>query len=425
MPNSYKTPGVYVEEIPARVPGIAGVPTALPAFIGYTEFAAEGAYRQPVPIASPAEYAAQFGGAAPEGSAFNLAVQIGLFYANGGGACLVFSAGSYWEGQAPDAPAQPATDWQLATPDAGPLIAALAMAGETSGVTMLVMPEACLLASPEYARVIQALLQQAGTLQDRVAILDLPGCTTATDFAGLQKGRADLVAAVMPLAQFASYGAAYAPALKLLDANTPPGEFLTPPSGAIAGIWARSDATQGVWQAPANIAVTGVADLAYLMHDDEQGVFNVPADGVAVDIIRAFVGRGLLVWGARTLDGNSEDFRYVPVRRTVTYVEQSVKAGLQAVVFEPNAPATWGWAKAMVEDFLTGLWRQGGLQGAVPGDAFSVSCGMGSTMTSQDVINGLLRVQIRMALVRPAEFMILIIEQTMMQPSSQEAPLIA
>jgi phage tail sheath protein FI len=423
MPNSYKTPGVYVEEIPSYPPSIAGVATALPAFIGYTEFAADGAYGRPVPVTSLLDYAARFGGAAPDGPGFNLATQIGLFYANGGGTCLVVSAGSYWEGQSPDAKPEQTSGWQLAAPDADPLIAALAAAGKASGVTMLVAPEACLLALADNARVIQAMLLQAGTLQDRVAILDLPGCMAATDFATLQQGRAALVAALAPVAQYASYGAAYAPALKLLDASAPPAPdappraFLTPPSGAIAGIWAQNDATQGVWDAPANIAVAGAVGLAYLMHDDEQGAFNTPVDGVAVDIIRSFAGRGLLVWGARTLDGNSNDYRYIPVRRTLNYVEQSVRLALQAVIFEPNAPITWARVKAMVENFLTGLWREGGLQGAKPSDAFFVSCGMGSTMTSEDVLNGILRVQIDMALVRPAEFVVLAIEQAMQSDS--------
>ncbi|WP_342250857.1 phage tail sheath family protein [Sphingomonas sp. OTU376] len=422
--RSYKTPGVYVDEIPSPVPEVQGVITAMPVFIGFTEFAAFGAYGEPVRISSAREFAFRFGGMPPAGAAFQLAVQIGLFFANGGASCLVISAGSYWEGRAPEAAPEATGDWRLAAPAADALLAALAVAGEVVEITMLVVPEACLLSMPDHARLIQAMLRQAGTLRNRMAILDLPGCIQATDLPALRQGRADLAAALAAVAEFASYGAAYAPALKLQYPGGPGADLVTPPSGAVAGVWARSDLAKGVWVPPAGVQFEvvadpqsgGVADLAFRMGGDEQGDFNAPLDGVAVDILRFIPGYNLVVWGARTLDGNSDDWRYLAVRRACIYVEQSIGRAMQAFAFEPNNSSTWGRVKAMVENFLATLWQAGALQGAKPSDAFFVSVGLGTTMTAQDVVAGRLRLEIGVAIAHPAEFILLAIEQEM-QPA--------
>jgi len=120
-----------------------------------------------------------------------------------------------------------------------------------------------------------------------------------------------------------------------------------------------------------------------------------------------------LVWGARTLDGNSQDWRYIPVRRTVIYIEQSIKNLLEPYVFSANTQATWTAVKAMAENFLTGLWRDGGLAGATAQDAFFVQVGLGSTMTNEDILNGFMNMTIGVAITRPAEFIILTFQQQM------------
>jgi phage tail sheath protein FI len=122
---------------------------------------------------------------------------------------------------------------------------------------------------------------------------------------------------------------------------------------------------------------------------------NLPLNGKAVNAIRDFVGRGTLVWGARTLDGNSNDYRYIQVRRTLVYIEQSIKAALDPFVFAPNDGQTWVNVTAMISNFLTGLWTQGGLMGSKASDAFSVQCGLNGTMTGLDILNGYMRVQVR------------------------------
>jgi len=140
---------------------------------------------------------------------------------------------------------------------------------------------------------------------------------------------------------------------------------------------------------------------------------NVDISGKSINAIRMFPGMGVLVWGARTLDGNSLDWRYIPVRRTITMLEQSCKLAVKDYVFAPNIANTWVEIQSMISNFLTNIWKQGGLAGSTPEDAFSVHVGLGSTMTPEDILEGILRVQIKVALVRPAEFIILQFEQQM------------
>ena len=190
-----------------------------------------------------------------------------------------------------------------------------------------------------------------------------------------------------------------------------------PPSGAMAGVYAVNDSTRGVWSAPANVGIVGATDVTIALNDTQQGALNVDAvSGKSINAIRFFNGLGILVWGARTLDGNSEDWRYVPVRRTVTYIEQSVKQALRAFVFATNDANTWGAVRGMVVSFLTGVWSQGGLQGASAAEAFSVSVGLGATMTAQDILDGRMRVMLQLAVTHPAEFIVVTIEQQMASP---------
>ncbi|HMQ89444.1 MAG TPA: phage tail sheath C-terminal domain-containing protein [Flavilitoribacter sp.] len=187
---------------------------------------------------------------------------------------------------------------------------------------------------------------------------------------------------------------------------------ILPPSGIMAGVYSLVDATKGVWTAPANVAPVGVTDVTIRLSDQDQAGLNVDAvSGKSINAIRFFNGRGVLVWGARTLDGNSQDWRYINVRRTITMIEQSAKHAVMAYVFEPNDANTWAAVKGMLDNFLTNLWRDGALQGAKPSDAFAVQIGLGSTMTAQDVLDNLMRVNVMVAVTHPAEFIIITIEQ--------------
>jgi phage tail sheath protein FI len=192
--------------------------------------------------------------------------------------------------------------------------------------------------------------------------------------------------------------------------------LLVPPSGAMAGIYASVDATRGVWKAPANVSLSFVISPAVNIDDQMQEDLNVDTNaGKSVNAIRAFTGKGTLVWGARTLTGNDNNFRYISVRRFYIMVETSTKSAAFQFVFEPNDIHTWLKVKAMIENYLFELWQQGALAGIKPEQAYYVKVGIGQTMTSQDILEGRMIVEIGMAVVRPAEFIILRFTQMQQQ----------
>lgn len=180
------------------------------------------------------------------------------------------------------------------------------------------------------------------------------------------------------------------------------------PGATMAGVYSRVDNERGVWQAPANVGVRFVNLPSVLVTAEEQENLNVDSlSGKSINAIRSFTGRGTIVWGARTLAGNDNEWRYINVRRLFLMIEESIQEATEFVVFEPNTANTWQRVKGMIEAFLTGLWRDGALAGAVPKDAFFVEVGLGTTMTSDDILNGIMNVRIGIAAVRPAEFIIL------------------
>ncbi|MEO5642804.1 MAG: phage tail sheath C-terminal domain-containing protein [Bacteroidia bacterium] len=188
------------------------------------------------------------------------------------------------------------------------------------------------------------------------------------------------------------------------------------PSSTMVGIYAAVDNDRGVWKAPANVGVALVSSLNENVKNDEQGGLNVdPSSGKSINVIRRFDGRGILVWGARTLEGNSNEWRYISVRRLFLFIEDSCKHASEFVVFEPNDKNTWVRVKGMITNFLTSLWRDGALAGSKPEQAFYVRVGLGETMSAQDILEGKLIVQIGIAAVRPAEFIILQFEHKLQE----------
>ena len=179
------------------------------------------------------------------------------------------------------------------------------------------------------------------------------------------------------------------------------------PSSYMAGIYARVDDERGVWKAPANVSVQQ-GSPSILINDQDQENLNVDSQsGKSINAIRNFAGRGTLVWGARTLAGNDNEWRYVNVRRLFIFVEESIKKATEFVVFESNTATTWSQVRSTAEAFLTSLWRDGALAGATPPEAFYVRVGLGTTMTAQDILEGKMIVEIGLAAARPAEFIIL------------------
>ncbi|MEI6750917.1 MAG: phage tail sheath C-terminal domain-containing protein, partial [Bacteroidota bacterium] len=181
-----------------------------------------------------------------------------------------------------------------------------------------------------------------------------------------------------------------------------------PPSGAVVGVYAATDRTRGVWKAPANISLANVVAPSVIFTKSDLEKLNVDdVAGKSINAIRAFPGKGTLIYGARTLAGNDNEWRYISVRRFFNMVEESTKNATEAFVFEPNDANTWVKVQAMIENFLVTLWRQGALQGIKPEHAFYVAVGLGKTMTALDILEGRMIVEIGLAAVRPAEFIIL------------------
>ncbi|SHF92393.1 phage tail sheath family protein [Dysgonomonas macrotermitis] len=186
-----------------------------------------------------------------------------------------------------------------------------------------------------------------------------------------------------------------------------------PVSAAMAGIYTMVDNTKGVWKAPANTGISAAISPTVNISHEGQEDLNVPLSGKAVNAIRTFTGEGIKVWGARTLDGNSLDWRYINVRRTMIMLQESVKNAALAYVFEPNEANTWVSVKSMISNFLNSIWKRGGLAGAVPDDAYSVHVGLGETMTPEDILEGTMRITVLVAIVRPAEFLEITFQQQM------------
>ena len=207
------------------------------------------------------------------------------------------------------------------------------------------------------------------------------------------------------------YGAVYYPWLKIGDPLKGGKLEDFPPSGTIAGLYARTDSTRGVWKAPAgtDATLTGVQGINYLLTDRENGTLNP----LGVNCIRLFPGYGAVAWGARTLRGNDQmtsEYKYIPVRRLALYIEESLYRGTKWVVFEPNDEPLWAKIRLNIGAFMMGLFRQGAFQGTTPNKAFYVKCD-GETTTQYDRNRGIVNIEVGFAPLKPAEFVIIRIQQ--------------
>ncbi len=192
--------------------------------------------------------------------------------------------------------------------------------------------------------------------------------------------------------------------------------IVLPPSAALAGVYARVDRDRGVWKAPANVGLLSVTGPVTKITNEQQEELNLdPTAGKSINALRAFTGKGTLVWGARTLAGNDNEWRYIPVRRLFILIEESTQKATAFAVFEPNDATTWLKVKAMIESYLYSLWERGALAGSKPETSYFVNVGLGKTMTSQDILEGRMIVEIGVAAVRPAEFIILRFSHQMQQ----------
>jgi phage tail sheath protein FI len=401
--------------------------------------------------------AGNIAGAVPDPAAganarFRLAYAMRHFYDNGGGRCYVVSIGNYGASNLP-------------TDIADDNIAGLEALAREDEPTLLVFPDLSGMAADpanapqvasvraSYHSVLVQALNQCAALGDRFLVCDL--------WDGAAAGSAGITAFRNGIGtRNLKYGAAYHPfiqttmawnwdestitvsqvarrkddgsierpspfngmtlaALKTHPTNANPLIYgnarrelaafsvVLPPAAAVVGVYATVDRTRGVWKSPANESLASVTSLTVQIDQDLNDSMNVDTTGKSINVLRFFAGKGFLVWGARTLAGNDNEWRYVSVRRFFNMVEESCRKASEPFVFEPNDAGTWVKVKAMIENFLVVQWRSGALAGAKPEDAFYVRVGLGTTMTAQDILEGRMIVEIGMAVVRPAEFIVL------------------
>lgn len=556
--ENYQTPGVYIVDNTFSISAVA-VETAIPAFIGYT-FKAErdgkSLLRIPTKINSFAEYIESFGAAfkpkftvtkeVPKSAPAKGQVQtdeprkekriqtvelgkqnyllsfaddhelyfynsIRLFYANGGGSCVILSVGTYGDPEGTNGETRPKkvleTDFMAAKDQEGPLD----ILKKEQESTLIVIPDIIALGKKAYP-VYRAVLAHCAETRNRFGVFDLRNHRSDEQPAELaEEFRSDIDI------HFLNYGAAYYPWLNTsiveeneltfenfpenlstvfeptvkdiadkyqeqkmklqvtidslsrsisstankenvkleaeygekvvalnqakmvlsdlnkqyhlkLKSSSPYYRLLLeqartlfnelPPSAAMVGLYTTVDNTRGVWKAPANFSLNGVNSPTVIMTSEAQESFNIDAlSGKSINVIRRFQGLGTLVWGARTLDGNSQDWKYIHVRRTLMMIEQSIKAAMLGYIFEANNANTWIMIKSMTDNFLTNLWKQGALAGASPEQAFDVQIGLNSTMSPTDILDGRLLITVKVAIVRPAEFIVITFQQQQQQQS--------
>lgn len=479
-------PGVYIQEIPNLPPSIVDVPTAIPAFIGYTEtamqYTTDDLHLKPFLIENIMDFTRFFGGGPDEAgvsvafatdgtavatvdeekrSKFLLYYCLQTFFDNGGGQCYIVSVGTY-----------PADGTSIVGEN--DLAAGLAVIENVEDITLIVFPDSMGLANYQaYYDLHLKAIAQCVKLQNRFAVMDLYRSKVGTGTPAVDNSTPGWQADVNKMRNVSAdpanpatggisgtvddlkYAAVYFPRIKTtIDFNydeakttvtgagaaatlaalktsqnqnyniaknaiTDSLSMLLPVSGAVVGVYAKTDDARGVWKAPANVNILDAIDLEVKINNADQSNLNVdPVSGYSVNAIRYFPGRGsAIIWGARTLAGNDNEWRYIPVRRFFTMVEQSVKNACAQFVFEPNDMNTWVRVKAMITNYLMEQWKSGALMGSTAQEAFYVHIGLGQTMTEQDIWEGRLIVQIGMAAVRPAEFIILQFVQKMLNQS--------
>ena len=399
----YSTPGVYIEEISTGPRPIQAVGTSTAAFLGQAP-KADAHLGEAVAINNWSQFVKEF---VPQENAKSTPLSHAVvgFFQNGGRRCFIVNM-------------KEKTD---------------AIAGgdrPRTGLKLLEeVDEVAIVAAPGYTDIksYDALLTHAESLKDRVAVLDAPEDVRNVEL--LKKVASEPVPArpgrdvpaggqgapqapnppegLRPRKSERGYGAFYFPWLVVADAFSSKGDLVTvSPSGHVAGIWARTDATRGVHKAPANELVRGALNLTYRVTSEEQGELN----SLGINCIRFFPREGTLVWGARTLADEASEWRYLNVRRLFNMIEESILQSTRWVVFEPNDMSLWKAIRRDVKAFLTLVWRDGALMGASPEEAFFVKCDA-ETNPNEVIDAGQVVTLIGIAPVKPAEFIVFRIGQ--------------
>ena len=363
-------PGVYVEEVPGGMRAITGVQTSVTAFIGTS---GGGALNQPLHLLTFADFELNCGGLTPERE---LGYSVRQFFLNGDiEACVV---------RVPDNPTEDHWRDGIRALDSVDLFNLLVLPGVT-------MPS--------------LVMAAAGYCEERRSflIVDSPREAETPDEIRQRVESGELTR---------SWNAAvYYPWIKIADPLNNASLRLSPPGGTVAGLFARTDATRGVWKAPAGTEATlnGVTALEYKLTDTENGLLNPRG----INCLRQFTLSGTVVWGARTLAGDdrlSSEFKYIPVRRTALYIEESLIRSIKWAVFEPNAEPLWAQLRLNIGAFMHGLFGQGAFQGVTPREAYFIKCDK-ETTTQNDINDGIVNILVGFAPLKPAEFVVIKIQQ--------------
>jgi phage tail sheath protein FI len=371
MPE-YLSPGVYVEEVPGSSKPIEAVGTSTAAFIGESK---KGPLNKPILITNWSTFTKHFGDFE---DAPHLAHAVYGFFNNGGARCFVLNVGT-------DTGAKAGKAALYIGEDKGP--------GARTGLHAFEeIDEIAIVVAPGQTEpaIQDAVLTHCEKMRYRFAVLDGPEAIDG----GVDK---------LPKPRDSKQCAYYFPWIQVYDPKK--GNIFVPPSGHMAGIYARSDAERGVHKAPANELVRGALGLKYSITKGEQDLLNPKG----INCIREFPGRGIRVWGARTISSDPE-WRYVNVRRLFNMVEHSIELGTQWVVFEPNDRTLWKRVTRNITAFLLRLWKDGALFGDTPEQAFYVKCDE-ETNPPEVIDAGQLIVEIGMCPTKPAEFVIFRIGQ--------------
>ncbi|TDB54367.1 phage tail sheath family protein [Photorhabdus luminescens] len=430
-------PGVYIEEDASLSLSISNSPTAIPVFIGkfFKKDGNKPAKGSCIRITSWLDFISQFslsptvsvtatdtsGGSGSKTYTYVATVTatslsafaIQHYFNNGGGVCYLLPLVE--------------TD-----PNATELAELPKLIEEQQEITLLVCPETDAALKQKVYSAINPLLQhkvgyfliadsknetdKPGTQPDKTAVY-YPNLETSFTYS--QPADTDIKldgyesASTLAALKTAS-SEEYNKAKKEVDgkwkaANIPTTPITLPPSAAVAGIYAATDASRGVWKAPANVALNN-AKPAVAITDADQGAMN----NAGINAIRHFTGKGTLIWGARTLD-QTDNWRYIPVRRLFNTAERDIKRAMRFAVFEPNSQPTWKRVQTAIDNYLYQLWQQGALAGNKPQEAYFVQIGKGITMSEDDIQQGKMIVKVGMAAVRPAEFIILQFSQYVAQ----------
>jgi len=398
---TYIAPDIYIEEVSGGARPIQAVGTSTAGFVGEAPDA-NARVNEAVAINNWSQFSCIF--VPDDGKSTALSHAVYGFFLNGGSRCFVVNVGKG---------------------------GAITSGGRTRvGLDVLEqVDEIAIVAAPGYtdAASYDAVLAHCEKMKDRIGILDAPGdveditmltqvatskATSSSEGGGAGKSggtkelSGDAGRGLRARQSDGGYAAFYFPWITVRDPLAANELVNVPPSGHLAGIWARTDATRGVHKAPANEAVRGALNLTYLLTREEQGILNQSG----VNCIRSFAREGIRVWGARTIADGSSEWRYLNVRRLFNMIEESIATSTRWIVFEPNDRTLWKSIRRDITAFLTRLWRDGALMGRTPQEAFFVKCDEETNPT--DVIDaGIVVTLIGIAPVKPAEFIVFRISQ--------------